>query len=719
MMTVLTRASNNQPVTLGNQIASSGEGEVWETNLSGILAKIYHNPTPERIEKLKAMLANPPVDPMASQNHISIAFPQDLLKDGKGAYVGFLMPAVRDSRELTTVYNPSLRKKKAPGFNWYYLHVTALNTAWIIQALHEKGYVLGDIKPQNILVNDRALVAVIDTDSFQVRDSTTGKIYRCTVGSEGFTPVELLGKDFSATDQTEICDRFRLAVLIHYLLFGYHPFSGEWTGAGDSPDQTELIRQGYWYGGQNSFIRPSQNTIPLDVVHPELKRCFLQCFNDGHASPHFRPTAEEWRDALQIAVNQLTTCNKVNNHIYSHHYGKCYWCERVAKLGVDIFPGGSGTAKIPTTTKASKIAAKESIKSYSASLSSSAATTNKYIINPSTATQTVLSSSTVLFISTVVGALVILGGVSFFFYQLLKEQSLTQIRKNLNTEVISIEGKLEPVKQSMRDLAGTTELLSSEKALTPELYNSLILSSFRKRPPLTMGVMMGQTAYAVLPDRQWHGTYFYVDQKEPKQPGKRLAAPNDRVFQVDLLKEDNYPNQPYYKDSIALGKENWSEPYSWYGIPMTTFSVIIRDRSDKILGNAAIDVNLGALSDQISKSVIRNQGYFVLANERGTLLSYPPAPDRAKNQSSYETIPELKAIWSKLPQDKTQAGLLQTGGKFWAYERVPSTNWLMLAAVPEAVIIGPVLTITMVAGVLGIGLLLTTKYAVAKSKNRC
>ncbi len=351
-MTVLTRASNGKSVSLGNQIASSGEGEVWETNESGFLAKIYHNPTPERIEKLKAMLV-PPVDPMASQNHVSIAFPLDLLKNGSGAYVGFLMPAIRDSRELTTVYNPSLRKKKAPGFNWYYLHATALNTAWIIQTIHDKGYVLGDIKPQNILVNDRALVAVIDTDSFQVRDSHTGKVYRCTMGSEGFTPVELLGKDFSTTDQTEICDRFRLAVLIHYLLFGYHPFSGQWTGSGDSPEQTELIRKGFWYGGQNSLIRPSLNTIPLDVVHPELQRCFLKCFNDGHTSPHLRPTAQDWHNALQVAINELTVCGRVDSHHYSQTYGKCYWCERKVKLGVDIFPavpGASSTTGKTTTT---------------------------------------------------------------------------------------------------------------------------------------------------------------------------------------------------------------------------------------------------------------------------------------------------------------------------------------------------------------------------------
>lgn len=344
MMTILTRSSDRQTVSLGNKIASSGEGEVWETNFSGTLAKIYHDPTPEKIAKLKVMLANPPVDPMKSKNHISIAFPQDLLLDAGGNCGGFLMPAVRSSRELPSIYHPRLRKRNAPGFNWYYLHVTALNTAWIIQAIHEKGYVLGDIKPQNILVNDRALVAVIDTDSFQVRDSKTGKVYRYTVGSDGFTPVELLGKDFSTTDQTEICDRFRLAVLIHYLLFGYHPFSGEWTGAGESPDQTELIRKGLWYGGNNSLICPSRTTIPLDVVHPEIKRLFLKCFNDGHALPKLRPTAEDWHNALQVAVNNLTACSKIDSHHYSRSYGKCYWCERSVTLGVDIFPGGLITA---------------------------------------------------------------------------------------------------------------------------------------------------------------------------------------------------------------------------------------------------------------------------------------------------------------------------------------------------------------------------------------
>ena len=354
-MNDLIRHSNNQIIALTKEIANSGEGKVWETNLDGYLAKIYHDPTSARIAKLKVMLANPPADPMLSHNHVSIAWVSDLLKDSNGKYVGFLMPEIEDSKPLSSVCNPKSRKRNAPGFNWYYLHVTALNTAWIVQAIHAKGYVLGDIKLENILVNDRAMIAVIDTDSFQVRDTSAKKVYLCTVGSEGFTPPELIGKDFHKVKQSQNQDCFRLGVLIHYLLFGYHPFSGNWTGVGECPEQTELIRQGYWYGGHNSPIRGSAATIPLDVVHPKLKKLFLQCFNDGHEQSHLRPSAEDWHKALETAVNDLTACNRIDNHHYSKHYGKCYWCERAANLDVDIFPGSLVCSIVSSETNQTEI----------------------------------------------------------------------------------------------------------------------------------------------------------------------------------------------------------------------------------------------------------------------------------------------------------------------------------------------------------------------------
>ncbi|MBW4518538.1 MAG: hypothetical protein KME16_02230 [Scytolyngbya sp. HA4215-MV1] len=337
-MSLLTCTQTGQSIFLTQQIAKSGEGEVWRTNMTGFLAKVYYSPDERRMGKLAVMVANPPTDPNAGIHHISFAWPRSLLQDTDGRMVGFLMPTIAHSVQLLDVYNPQRRQKVLPGFNWLYLHTTALNIASIVWAIHLAGYVLGDIKPENILVNNRALPAVIDTDSFQVRHPQTGEVYRCPVGSEGFTPVELLGQDLAAIEQTEVHDRFRLGVIIYLLLFGDHPFKGKWIGEGDSPLPIDLLRQGFWPYAPDSLIQPGPVTMPLEIVHPALQQCFLRCFNEGHTQPMQRPTPEDWVNALKAARASLQACPKVKSHWYSQSYGKCYWCERQATLGVDIFP---------------------------------------------------------------------------------------------------------------------------------------------------------------------------------------------------------------------------------------------------------------------------------------------------------------------------------------------------------------------------------------------
>ena len=351
-MTVLIGASTGQSIALVEQIASSGEGTVWKTDRNGYLAKIYHSSHHERVKKLEVMVANPPTELNSHLNHISFAWPQELLTDRNGSVLGFLMPEIKDAKELLDVYSPKRRKDLKLEVNWYFLYTTALNIASFIQLIHAKDYVLGDIKPQNILVNNRTLPSIIDTDSFQVRHPNTDDVYRCLVGTEGFTPVELLDKDFHITDQTEVHDRFRLAVIVYLLLFGAEPFKGKWVKEGDSPAPSELIRQGFWFYAPNSLIQPGPLTIPLNIVHPEIQRCFLRCFNDGHTKPHLRPTAREWKKALEVAIADLTECDQITNHYYSKSYGKCYWCDRAAQLGVDIFPGVPRVKIQPTATVA-------------------------------------------------------------------------------------------------------------------------------------------------------------------------------------------------------------------------------------------------------------------------------------------------------------------------------------------------------------------------------
>ena len=344
----------NRLITLTQELANSGEAKVWHTNFNGYLAKIYHNPHNERVDKLQLMVRNRPSDPNAHLNHISFAWPYSILEDNQGEVVGFLMPEVVGSETLLKLCTPIMRRKYKLETNWYFLHVVARNIAAIIEAIHLKGYVLGDIKLENILVNNRGLPTIIDTDSFQVSDPYSGKIYRCLVGSEGFTPAELIGVNLADVDQTEVHDRFRLGVVIYYLLFSGPPFRGLWQGAGDSLEQSELIRRGLWPFSGDKLVVPSNTTIPLNILHRDLHALFLRCFNEGHKFPQKRPTAKEWCDTLEAARKEVIRCGKVDNHYYSRRYGKCYWCERFSDLNLDIF--ASKSIATVTSTPSPKVA---------------------------------------------------------------------------------------------------------------------------------------------------------------------------------------------------------------------------------------------------------------------------------------------------------------------------------------------------------------------------
>ena len=169
MTDTLFKTFKEQPIELLHKIASGGEGTIWQTNIPQFLAKIYHEPSEKLHPKILAMLADPPLDPMRAQGHTSIAWPQDGIVDAENMFRGFLLPRISGTLTLNHIYNPKLRKKHAPGFNWFYLHTTAANITSILDSLHQRGYVIGDLKTDNFLVTENALVSVLDTDSFQIK----------------------------------------------------------------------------------------------------------------------------------------------------------------------------------------------------------------------------------------------------------------------------------------------------------------------------------------------------------------------------------------------------------------------------------------------------------------------------------------------------------------------------------------------------------------------
>ena len=343
----LQRLSKEQIITLDatSTLGHGGEARVYVVPPDETLvAKVYHKPTVAHAHKLVAMLANPPDNPMAGQNHISIAWPVDLLRtlDGSNQVVGFLMPRVKGMNSILDFYNPKTRRQRCPFYNYLYLHRTARNLAACVGALHARGYCIGDVNESNILVGDTALVTLVDTDSFQVRDSDKGVVYRCPVGKPEFTPPELQGKSFLAVDRTPEHDLFGLAVLIFQLLMeGAHPFSGIFQGTGDPPPYESRIAAGHFTYSQGRRVpyRSTPTAPPMEILHPTLRQLFISCFEDGHNNPRIRPSAQTWQSALNEAENALLTCSVNSQHRYGKHLNTCPWCERTKRLGGrDPFP---------------------------------------------------------------------------------------------------------------------------------------------------------------------------------------------------------------------------------------------------------------------------------------------------------------------------------------------------------------------------------------------
>jgi len=328
--------SVNHTIRPIQELGRGGEGIVYALEGgSDTVAKIYHPSlrNSERERKLRAMIKSPPHDATRrlSPPHVSIAWPVDILYE-QGAFAGFVMPRISDSPTIFQFYNPKLREQNPLSFDWRHLHRIGKNLATALNALHARGYVVGDVNQKNILVTSNALVTLVDTDSFQVHDETHGQTYRCPVGVPEYTPPELQRVRLGSVDRKPLHDCFGLSVLLFQLLLeGFHPFTGVSRNPTYSlPGEAYLhcITNGIFPYQINGECSPPPNAPEFSVLHPELQGMFLRSFVQGHRQPSARPTAREWIVAIDKAESELVECEKNPTHWYSRHTHKCHWCER-------------------------------------------------------------------------------------------------------------------------------------------------------------------------------------------------------------------------------------------------------------------------------------------------------------------------------------------------------------------------------------------------------
>ncbi len=304
-------------VLLGKQPLGSGaEGNVYEVlapaRLKNCVAKVYHQHEQHkhREEKIRHLIASGANNDISS----SITFPQECIYNDKGSFVGFLMPKVKTPYHLTSLCSLSLphnvpkawyNKYARVAHNLYFRLLICKNLAEVVANLHQtKQYVFADLKPENIKINLKGEVFIIDVDSIQIAQDQK-LLYPTEKVTPEYAPQEIKNINFKQEIVAEDWDRFSLGVIFYKVLLGLHPYTGtcappyEDLVSNEQKIQANLLPLGAQAKHFNIIPAPHQAFTQLPK---SIKQLFIASFSN---IPSKRPEAIQWSKALSQQLNLM------------------------------------------------------------------------------------------------------------------------------------------------------------------------------------------------------------------------------------------------------------------------------------------------------------------------------------------------------------------------------------------------------------------------------
>lgn len=336
--------SNQQPIYLANEpLGRGGEGNVYqvytEKYQEPLVAKIYHEQElqKERNCKLNAQNREAKVKHLVTyQSFVEadtpILFPEELLYDEQGVFVGFLMRQASGQIDLSALSTLNISANLPPVWHELYDRSHLLGVvrraqlcqkiASVFTQMHQTGrFVMVDVKPENIRIALNGEVALIDVDSIQiVKDQQV--LFPAEKLTPEYCPPEYQQLDFKKDLIPQSWDQFALGVIFYKVMLGLHPYTGSCHPPYDGlTTNAQKIAQGLFPNGVNKAYF---STIPhphqgFEAMPVSLQKLFFRCFEEGHLQPEVRPKAEEWVQAFdeipeENYLDLVTDVPRLNHH---------------------------------------------------------------------------------------------------------------------------------------------------------------------------------------------------------------------------------------------------------------------------------------------------------------------------------------------------------------------------------------------------------------------
>lgn len=314
------------------------------------------------------------------------------------------------------------------------------------------------------------------------------------------------------------------------------------------------------------------------------------------------------------------------------------------------------------------------------------------------------SIGTRLFISVMGGAMVGMGGMAFLFGEVVKFQAESEIQQTVADKADVLGNSLGQAEILAETFRTSILTLHKQRVKTPEVYRNLAFELFKSRPDFVLGLGLGQSENGILSDQEWFFSYYTANSDGANVGGKLLSPPYNDIRYSDGTESDIfYPETDRYKNYFLPQKDIWSIPNANSNqAQLTYYSQIFADQN-QWLGTVFVDLDPTILKNTLNDSALSQAGFFALLTTEGQIIAYPPTATTAEQAATDRTIPGLASVWSKIRNG--ESGLVEGDRGYWAYARVPESDWITIAFVPYRAVFSRVALIT-VAGTITVGLLL-------------
>lgn len=325
---------------LTERIGGGSEGMVYAVDdPRALVAKLVPEPPDRaayrrRIERLVRQRREPRTVGLLAGGPVRLAWPMALVRTVRDSVDGYVMPDMRRSfQPFAHLLAPAARWSRLPGATWATALAAAEALARLLAELHSEGYVVGDLKPDNLWVDGQGRIGMADVDSWQFTDGR--EVFRGRMRTAGYTAPERIGGEGTPPDRAS--DDFVLAVLVHQLLMsGLHPFAGHPADGGDYLSHDDNMLHGRCRILDRTSVILPRSAPPADLLPRRLTELFRAAFGGT------RPEAAIWAEQLaaERAPGRLTVCAAHDRHVHTVERPWCPWCDQ-AERGADSYPSAA------------------------------------------------------------------------------------------------------------------------------------------------------------------------------------------------------------------------------------------------------------------------------------------------------------------------------------------------------------------------------------------